>query len=561
MAIKSKEILSGFDEAGLADLSEPLTVTVHKMIGSKPCPLQLPVKSGEDVPGRGLTKDEVRTIDHMIANVWAGGGEYLISASGDNGAKYRWKSYFPLDKYPEIPARVTTGNGAQAQPSAPAPTLAGVAQVVPPSPSYAPWGGLPMPVAPAPSPASSAVTSTQHHAPPWSQQHPSWPSMSYPSPYSPSPYYTPPHRDRDDDKLTAEREARLKLEAQIERDRMQAAHQAEMMALREELRRLADNKRPADDDRVRELERKLEEERRAREVESRFEALQRQMERQMEMFQRSLEQISQRPSGPDPTMMMLVEAQKAQAAAQIEAARAQADAQREAARLQADAQREAARSAIGPREMVDIMSRMSTGHDQLASAYSRAMDLQQRAVENILQAQGPAVHPALEMAGRAAEGVLGVAQQYIAMKEQAVAQESKARVMAAQLQAAQLQGPQAVAAVQAQHEVEEEVGEVDEETERELEESEELLFGPALPAVKRLRVGVASSAVSPIEAASAVLQGIDHFAKSGKTVKAFELWRQGNLAELVGVLVPDAIPSFKEQLAQALFDARAQMGR
>lgn len=560
MNVKKKEPISGFDEAKLSELQEPIAVTIHKMIGGKPCPIVMPIKDGQEVPGRGLTHDEVRCLDSFIAQELSGGGDYVITATGEAGGQFQWKSYFPLDRYPEIPAPMTgpAARAAQAQNGGRAAPLVtqsfgGGMVVEPPQPSYMPpqpgWMSMPQ--------MQTFQQSRQAQAPFWS--YPQAQAFSLP-------------QSAQDDKLALEREARLKLEAQIERERQDAAHRQQLQTLRDELKEIRQaasengHRRSSDDDAVaqlrrqnEDLQRRLEAGEERRREDERFAQLQRQIEQQSQQFQTLMAKMAERPAGPDPTMMLLVEAQKAQAEAQREAARLSAEAQKETARIQAEAAKDAARSQLGAREMIEVMTRLAPNHDRTADAFGKIMDLQTRVMENALQMQGPQTHPALEMAGRAAEGILGVAQQYIQMKEQATKQDAQAKVATAQMavQAQAIQAQQAQLAASAAAPAAEGEAEGDDEDD-EATELEEKLFGPALPQVEKLRDLITGGQIDPTQAAQAVIQGIQHFAAKKEPVEAFGLWHQGNIAELVACLVPDALDSYKGQMAQALFDARSQ---
>jgi hypothetical protein len=280
------------------------------------------------------------------------------------------------------------------------------------------------------------------------------------------------------------------------------------------------------------------------------------------MMQQQMTQQNQ----PNPMLMMLIETQKAQAMAQTEAARIQADAQKEVARLAADAAKENARTAIGPREMIDLVAKMTGGQDQITAGYTRLLESQAHVFENMLNAQSPPTHPALEMVSQGMQGIMGVAERYITAKESATSNQARASAAAAQAQA---QAQIAIAAqrglaaapvvpvpTEAAPAVEVEEDDEDEAEDPAVEAMEVELFGAARTAVLRLRESVEAGEVTPEQAAQAVLQGIDHFAKTGEVVKAFGLWQQNELGKLVGILLPDSLPSYKEQMTGFLFEAR-----
>lgn len=574
MAPKTRGPLEAFDDAKLAELTEPITVTVHKVLNGRPCPIVLPPKPEWDVPGKGWSQDEVRQLENFIVTAWSGGGQYHFAATGDNGQQIRWQAYWPVDKYPEKGPLVSAppssnGNGASA------PTLAGAAStvVVPPTPAYMPpptW----MQYSAAHLAAASPTAST--------------PATQAPTYYQ---YPTPLSRHSDaSDRLQEEREARLQLEAKIERERLENHYKEQLAMINQEMRRLQEQmqirptgespetlalkaqlealQRERENDRAREMQRETQ-----RESERQIAALQQSTQQQIAALTTLIQQLQQKPVGPDPFMMMMIESQKAQATAQLEIAKLQAEAQKEAARLQAESAREAARTSIGPRELIDIMSRAGQGQEQLANGYTRLIEATQQTFENMLNAQGPQVHPALEMLGQGVQGALGVAQRYIEAKENAATNQARAaaavgqaqaqaQVAAAQLAAAAGGGVPTGAVVGAGQP--DEVGDDDDEGgegDDEIDAMEQELFGGALEQVKKLRNAVASGQAPPDRIASAILDGIAYFGNKGEAVKAFDLWRTGELAKLIDVLIPDATTSYRGQVAEALFKVRQQANK
>lgn len=79
-----------FDDAKLATLTEPITISVRKEVAGRQLPLSLPVKPGEEVSGKGWTQDEVRQVDVFVSE-WDGGGKYLYQAMGANGQVMEWE--------------------------------------------------------------------------------------------------------------------------------------------------------------------------------------------------------------------------------------------------------------------------------------------------------------------------------------------------------------------------------------------------------------------------------------------------------------------------------------
>ena len=320
----------------------------------------------------------------------------------------------------------------------------------------------------------------------------------------------------------------------------------EVKLLREQISELRSR---ADDDKILRL---MEENR--RQTDSMISALQAQTREQIGQIQAA---IAAKPQGPDATMLLVVETMKTQAMAQTESSRQQTEAQKEIARLQAETQREAARNALGPREMIDLMRSSNVGQEQLASAFGKVNELMMQGVETIIAAQGPAPHPALELLGNAAQGGIDVAQRYVAMKEntgraaaQAQAATAQAQAQAATAQAQAHTGPGQTIATPALGE-----GQLTEE-EEEVANVEDELFGEALPQVLELRAAVSAGAVNPQQCASVIVGGIDQMATAGLKLPILDLWAQGQLAELVEVVIPDAPTSFQEHTINALFAHR-----
>jgi hypothetical protein len=214
--------------------------------------------------------------------------------------------------------------------------------------------------------------------------------------------------------------------------------------------------------------------------------------------------------------------------------------------------------------MIDLVAKMTGGQDQITAGYTRLLESQAHVFENMLNAQSPATHPALEMVSQGMQGIAGIAERYIAAKESTVTTQARAQAASAQANAqAQVaiaaQRGLASAPVVAPTEAAPEVEEEEEEAEDPAVEAMEIeLFGSARPAVLKLRETVEAGEATPEQAAQAVLQGIDHFAAKGEVIKAFLLWQQNELGKLVGILLPDALPSYKEQMTAVLFEARKQ---
>src|SRR3990172_5021474 len=155
---------------------------------------------------------------------------------------------------------------------------------------------------------------------------------------------------------------------------------------------------------------------------------------------------------------------------------------------------------LGTRETIELMKSMNVGSEQQAAAFSKAWERMMRGVETTPHAQGPGVHPAVEMLGQGIAAAAGIGEKFVEMKDnvgkqtanamamQAQANMHLAQQLAAQRHQQQLAGPQPVVtagqpqAVAAPEPTEPE--EPEPETEEEEEEEEDNPAGPAAQAAK-----------------------------------------------------------------------------
>lgn len=570
-AAAKKKAPKEFDHTKLAALTEPIMLYVSRMVGNKQQPIDLPVRPGENYPGKGWTQEDILQLPSFLATKWSGGGLYNCKATGDNGESMEWDIYFPPNQIPERqPPSMSAGQAGSAPvvplPVAP-PPQGQHAGVIPPTwmdaaaNQYQPAAQVPM---------SSPYVSGYGF--------PYYPQAGYGAPPAPYGGLLPGslfggNGRRDEDRYQTEREARLSLEARIERERMESGHRQQLDRLTAEVAQTREllNRRPSGDD-----------DPALKAARAEIEALRQQQSQNqiMTMIQQNAQQTQQliselrastqqqiqalqsaitaAPRGPDPMIMMMVETSKANADAQRAAAQAQAQAQVEVARLQADAARESSRSTM------DLITRLNGNTADLSQAYRGAMELMQQGVETVLNMQQPSMHPALEMVGQAAQGALGIAQQYVAGKQQTEQAQAQAQAMSAQAQAmsAARGGPPAALPAHAPAAAAPPRPVVVNTAQRD----DAAYFGPAHTAVQQFRAAVATGNVAPAQAAQGIVQAINHFATQGKagSVPAFDLWRKGELAELVDALLPGAPTSYREQTTQALYallqQLRAQQG-
>lgn len=571
-AAAKKKTPKEFDQTKLSALTEPISLYISRAVGNKQQPIDLPVKQGEAYPGKGWTQDDILQLPNFLATKWTGGGLYNCKATGDNGETMEWDIYFPPNQIPER------------QP----PTM-GATPIIP------------IQVA---QPGAAAPSWMDHAAQQYQQ-----PQQQVPMTYMPSfnPYVQPPagygptpapyggllqgsgyfgsRLGHEDNRYQQEREARLSMEAKFERERLQSNHQQQIEQLRHEVQQTRESfvRRPSDDESpaLRAANQQiamLQQQQQQNSITAMIAANQQQTQQLLAEMRSSTQQqiaelraaLSAKPAGPDPMVMMMIESSKLAAEAQRAIASETAKAQIEVARLQADAQREAARNGFGPQHMIDLISRAGAQTEHLGKAYAGAMELMQQGVETVLNMQQPSMHPALEMVGQAAQGGLGILQQYVAGKQQTdqVQAQAQAQVaqsaVVAQMQQDRMRSQQQLAgappgtqpAVAANQPSAVAAGKRDEAA----------YFGPAWTAVQQFRSAVSTGTVAPPMAAQGIVQAINHFATNGKAgqVAAFDLWRKGELAELVDALLPGAPTSYREQTTQSLFQLlqqlRAQQG-
>lgn len=571
-----------FDEAVLQTLTEPITVTLRKIVAGKPSPIELPPGPGESIGGRGFSADMVRSLPSFVSKEWSGGGMYDCTATGQNGEQMKWEMYFHPNQVPEM----TPPTMAQSQPSAPAPHqeqspsyagangnyLSQIAQTYHQNPGQPPFAGQ--------SAGGSAPAMN-----PYGWQVPQYGSQPMRFGSSPSPIAP-------DTSAAKEREERLKLEAKMERQAQQSQHEKEMSAVTAEMRRLSETvtKRPSDEespalkaamDKINALEQQNTTQVLMQSMQSMQENTNRMFERMAADNNRKIEEMrrASEANQTDPMLPMLMQMMQQMGSAQQQSTQTFVQFMQANQTQQLEQARLAQSSQMRPQEMLELFRAGNSGADQMASAYGKAWELMANGVESILHAQGPGVHPALAMIGQGVEGGLGMAQQYLEMKQaetQANAQartiqaqmEAQSRIRTAQIQAQATAGegaaeeytPDFSGGEDGEGESEEESSEVEvlpAHTEDEIGRQEDQLFGEALPHVMRLRKGVDSGAVSSTQAAAAVLQAVDHFGQAATEGNAippiFSLFAEERFADLIDALIPDARASFRDEAASALY--------
>lgn len=576
-------------EQKIRQLNGPLTVTLARYTSGKTTPLSMFTKPGSNGPGRDFLPEEVLAIHEGVLE-WAGGGNYVITVTDVDGTNVQFQLWFSEEQFPQKtpPPMVASSRAGQViqMPVAPQPQPQ-VQYVQQQQPVAAMGGGGP---AMSFDYVQSGVPTRQVTPAGPQPVAPTWMTGVQAAPTEVRVY----EKDRSDERrargveeeLRREREERMKLEGKIERDRIEAAGQAQLTALREELRRLSEKGQanPAESDALRRvveqneaLVREMRELREAKREESTSSAMtsmvtmimnmqqqsQAQMVAMMQAMQQSTQQmiaaISAKPSGPDPVISVIVENN-----------RQQMDAMKELVRGLGEQQREASRNAMGPRDLVDLTEKMraSSGADQLlksvTEAYQNVLGMTKQSMELMKEMSGgPAPHPALEMVGAALQGIQGIAQRYIAMKQQVDVANAQARAVEAQAIGRTMppgqplhQPQQPGAQPQAVGEPPSNVVPIRPGAATQLTEIERQLFGipQVMEAVERLRLSVAQGTINPAQAANWVNNAVLQITQMGGRphVKVLKLLEEGMFDDFVRALLPHAPQPFVIEFVQIL---------
>jgi hypothetical protein len=620
---------SEYDEAKLESMTEPLTMTIEKMIAGRPQPVELPIKPGESIAGVGWTKNDVRELPTFLGRKGTGSGLVKIKVTDVNQVVMKWEWFFSPQDYAPLPAMSNAPDVAPSQlpVGATAQPLQG-AQMQQPAQVYQdPYGGWLGTVS-----RQGTTRVPASFASPLRSVDAQGGQMTNPALQGYPQFAVPPgiiQTSGSDDRLRDEREARLRLEADMARQALENRYKEQIGGVSGEVRQLqqaigqisqliqAPRPEEAASAATRSLQAKidsLEASQREDKMLAMMQASQAQTAALIASMQASTEKqitamqqqmaaaATAKPSGPDPTMMMMMESQKTAQQSQMQFMQMLMQQQQQQQTAQSQGQ-------LGTRETIELMRSMNTGAEQQATAFSKAWELMMQGVETILHAQGPGVHPAVEMLGQGIAAAAGIGERFVEMKDSVGKQQANAQIMqanamqaqaqanmhlAGQLQAqrqqAQLSGAVAAPVVTAQPEQPEqpEEGGEEEEGEEEGEEGEEKTtpetkpsvaggstghakevvmddvqraerarqdresFGPALSSIKRLRKGITDGHLDSQAAAMAIIQGVEEIVKRKGKVPAIELWKAGQLAECIELMIPDTSMSFRERVIDAI---------
>lgn len=575
-----------YDDAKLEALTEPLRVVVEKMVAGRPQPFNLPVRPGQETSGAGWTKDDVRHLQEFLPGK-LGTGIVNVKVTDVNNQAMRWQWFFsPADFGPKadpVPAATAVSfEGAvpvMAQPIAQSPPAPPAAAGYVQDP-YAGWlHTVPPPTPRLASGIPAAYASAGQFGTPRYPGGPMYPTQIYPP--------AAPTGNGNSDELRREREERLRLEADLQRKELENRYREQIGSVSNEVRQMQASvaqlaqtmqqqatARRDDDDTpqmkmLREQLAKMEREREQSTFAQLIASNQQQMtqllsqmradtDKQISTLAASIKEVAAKPSGPDPNMQMMMQMFQMQ----MQMLQSGKDTQ------------------LTPMQMFEVMRSMNTGAEQQATAFSKAWELMMQGVETILQAQGPAMHPALEMLGNGIQAAVGLGGKAIEERAevgrmQAQAQMAQANANAQLAQQLQRQQQLAQQRALAGAQQEDQQPEEPEEPETEEDEDEESavrvdataatdakkrdveMFGPALDSIKRLRLGVKTGALDAEKAAQAIIMGVTEFLKQkhanpALSIPAFDLWAQGQVGEVIDLMLPDAKPSMRAKVVDII---------
>lgn len=557
MAQHKKQTFEPMDLQKLNSLVEPITVSVVKMRGSIPQPIDLFSKTDEAgnsyPPGTQFTREDVQSAMQWCFDKW-GGGIYQGEAVDSNNLKMSWMFGLPPAHVPEkIPPEVA----ARANASTSVPVGGSIPMGSMPMGSGGFGGYAPQPPILQPGiPQQSATPQTQFQP---SFQNPFYGSMGRNT-----------DRERSDENrvrqleemVQREREERIRLEHSARIEKQEQQHTADMAAFREELRRTTEQKRPsAVDDEVAQLRAELRRTQEDNQRRNEFAEAERRHSEQMQLLRdeiRAIRETAMASKGPDP----LLEFMKENTRAQTEASRAQL----ELARAQI----------VSPLQIAELLTKKGDGAQEMVrgitDSFKNVMDLQNRVFENITQlSTAGQQHPAIEILQNGVEKGAELGKQWLAMQRDRSIADSRAQAQIAganaQAEALRTQAAYfasnpgkggALAGAPAPAAAAQETPSPDSTTNgngkapnsKELHDRE--LFGPLFDDVEKLRAHVKNDGISPEDVGNAVLTAVSMVSEQKINVPAFQLFQQDRFPELVDLLLPLSPAAFKEEIVKCL---------
>mgnify|MGYP001382632830 CR=1 FL=1 len=357
-----------FDLQKFEAMNEPFAIRVEKHKGSLKHEITPPPPDEA-----GWTKDRVRQLETWIVNEWAGGGHYsfAITDSSAPSQAMEWVSYYPPTEYPEkTPPSL---QGAAATSSLPPPPqqqqVRSMASALPPASFY--QGSYPQPAAQMPMPNYQQSQQPYYQQP---YQQPAFYQPPTPAPSAPPAESAEVRSMREQLMLAREQAAQRDFERRMAEVKADSDKRfVELQQLIQQMgQQMVQQQRPTADPEVaalRELLRKqaedMERTRREAEMREQIKAAQEQMARIVEESNRRFEVFTQANAnkGPDPQFLMFQQMLQAQMEATKEVSRTS---QSQFERMQGLMMR--------PMDVLQLAKESSTGTDQVVNNISRQYD-------------------------------------------------------------------------------------------------------------------------------------------------------------------------------------------
>jgi hypothetical protein len=541
MAFNAQKKETGFEHAKLQTMTEPLSVRVDRLNGITRSPIDLPLKEGF-APGTGWTREDVLGLETGVVQ-WVGGGSFEAKVTDAQGAAMNWRfAYDPAVFLPKVSptlADAVTGQPQQAQTVAPASGF-GAAQnwnqgtpvmrqtLQPPQQqtpfgysgggfgpqSFGPWSFL---QAPQTAPVVSEVAQMQKE-------------------------------------LQEERRLRQEERHRADLERANEAHAREMRSLQEQVAKLADNKRPAEDDQIRTLREEIAKEREERRrVEERFERERADERHRAELaaIQQQILTLTQTSQKSDPLLPFMQET-----------VRQQAETAREIARQAEANMSRLTQMQMQPVQLFDLLERKGAGADQLmgnvVNAYNGIFDMYKKATE---AAAGPGEPPVVGIIRDGITAATDVAKRFASSREKEAIAQQQVEAMkvqaSAQMQMAQMQMAQpppapvtngalnGVASASPAPAPASTPAPSMAQSNGSGKPSDADMFGLALEQVERLRLAVRNGA-NPEEVFDMIATGVNVITSRKLVVPAFKLIEMGKFVDFIECLIPDAPTALKE---------------
>ena len=418
MAPRTTPAKAGLDLEILGKMTAPITVHVTRVRGGNTQLIVMPPRDGHAADGTGWEKSEISTIDGEIVEAAGGGGlfEIQLSDSSNPPIHHKYRTEIPLEIYPMAPKPPYPYDGQMPPAGWGSPYGPPNGWGWGPQPPANGWGARTPIGGAAPAGGDTALRDQLHQERLAAQQR----EFEFTRRFDAMQHAAP----RTDDRYEREREERLRAEreaaetrARADREAADARHRADIDKVMSAVTQLAQTvanmqTAPKGNDEIAELKAELKrsEERRAAEAQlaeerRRSDAALTELHTAMTTMQQQMQlQIQQqKPSGPDPMIMMLIEWMKMNAQANAEAARLSAETAKEEARTRAEEVRantaaqaqmmEAISKAAGagnipPLELMRMLREAGSGADQLTrtmvSSMTDMMELQRNATANLL---------------------------------------------------------------------------------------------------------------------------------------------------------------------------------